>query len=196
MNREKAREILGENATEEQITNLLNQWHIDESAKVKELEGQVTDLTTQNSKYSDYETIKNKLNEIEQANMTEQQKIEQMKKETDENLKQSRIIVARAKAKEILAGENLTDEQIEDLVTDNLDLTIARANRWKQSITTIKDNTEKTTKENLMNQDLKPTISNVNQNENAMTFEKFSNMSADEQNKWLEQNPNGLNNLS
>ena len=39
MNRELAREILGENATEEQVTNLLNQWHIDESAKIKELEG-------------------------------------------------------------------------------------------------------------------------------------------------------------
>ena len=34
MTRDEARKILGEEATEEQITNLLNNYHIQESAKV------------------------------------------------------------------------------------------------------------------------------------------------------------------
>ena len=51
--------------TEEQITNLLNNYHIQESNKVKELENQINSLSEQNSKYSDYEEIKSKLNEIE-----------------------------------------------------------------------------------------------------------------------------------
>ena len=38
MNREDARKILGEEATEEQVTNLLNNFHLKENEKVKELE--------------------------------------------------------------------------------------------------------------------------------------------------------------
>jgi hypothetical protein len=74
MNREKAREILGDNATEEQITNLLNSWHLDENEKVKELENKINSLTAENSKHSDYDEIKKQLDEINQANMTEQEK--------------------------------------------------------------------------------------------------------------------------
>ncbi len=76
MTREDARKILGEDATEEQITNLLNNYHIQESSKVKELEKQINSLNEQNSKYSDYDEIKSKLDEINKANMSEQEKLE------------------------------------------------------------------------------------------------------------------------
>lgn len=196
MNRDKAREILGEGATEEQITNLLNNYHLEESAKVKDLENKINDLTQTNSKHSDYDTIKKELDDIKKANMTEQEKLEEMKKATEENYRVSRMAVARAKAKEILAGENLTDDDIEDLVCDDLDKTIAKATRWKNNINNIKTNIEQITTEKLTKVDLKPTMSNVNQNDAIMTFEKFSNLSAEEQSKWLEQNPNGLDTLS
>lgn len=196
MNREKAREILGENATEEAITNLLNQWHLDESAKIKDLENQVNNLTNENSKYSDYESIKKQLDDINKANMTEQEKLEQQKKEIEKNLKDSRIIVATAKAKEILSGESIDDEQIKDLVSDDLEETIARANRWKETITSLKDSVAKKTQEDLTKLNIQPTISNVSQTETTMNFDKFSKMSANEQNKWLEENPNGLENLN
>ena len=196
MNREEARKILGEGATEEQITNLLNSWHIQESAKVKELENQVNNLTEQNNKYSDYDSIKQQLDDINKANMTEQEKLEQMKKEAEANLKNSRIIVNTAKAKEILTGLDLDDELISLVVSDNADKTIANANKLKAKFDSQKDIVAKQTKETLINVDLKPTISNVNQNDDGiMTFEKFGALSAAEQEKWINEHPNEFENL-
>ena len=196
MDREKARQILGEGATEEVITNFLNNYHLEESAKVKDLESQITNLAQTNSKHSDYDAIKKELDDMKKANMTEQEKFEAMKKATEENYRISKMAVARARAKEILAGENLSDDDIEDFVSDDVDKTVAKATRWKNNINNIKSNIEKTTTEKLTNVDLKPTISNVNPNEAAMTADRFDNLSAEEQAKWLEQNPNGLDNLN
>ena len=196
MNREKAREILGEGASEEQITNLLNNWHLDENAKVKELEEQINSLNANAKKYSDYDEIKSKLDEINKANMTEQEKLEQMKKETEQNLKNSRIIVNTAKAKEILAGLDLDDDIISLVVSDDADKTISSANKLKAKFDMQKESVAKETKESLINIDLTPSMPNVNQNDNIMTLEKFGNMSAEEQNKWLQENPNGLENLN
>ena len=196
MTRDDAKKILGEGATEEVITNFLNNYHIEESAKVKDLETKVNNLTQENSKYSDYETIKQKLDDINKANMSEQEKLEQMKKETETNLKNSRIIVNTAKAKEILAGLDLDDEIINLVVSDDENKTIDSANKLKSKFENQKEVVAKQTKESLTNVDLKPSMSNVNQNESIMTLDKFENLSAEEQNKWLEQNPNGLNNLN
>lgn len=196
MNREEARKILGEGATEEQITNLLNNWHIQESAKVKELETQVNNLSQENSKYSDYDAIKSKLEEINKANMTEQEKLEQMKKETETNLKNSRIIVNTAKAKEILAGLDLDDDLIKLVVSDDETRTIDSANKLKAKFDSQKDIIAKQTKETLMSADLKPSISNVNPNgDSVMTLEKFSNLPVEEQNKWIEEHPQEFQNL-
>ena len=195
MDREKARKILGEEATEEQITNLLNNWHIDENAKVQELEAQINSLNAVANKYSDYDEIKSKLTEIEKANMTEQEKLEAQKKEIETNLKQSRIIVNTAKAKEILAGLDLDDDLISLVVSDDADKTISSANKLKAKFDSQKENVAKATKESLTSLDLTPSISNVNQNE-GMTLDKFGNMSAEEQIKWMNENPNGLENLN
>lgn len=197
MDRETARKILGEDATEEQITNLLNNYHIEESAKIKDLETKVNNLTQENNKYSDYDTIKKQLDDINKANMTEQEKLEQQKKEIEKNLKDSRIIVNTAKAKDLLAGLNVNDTIIAKLVSENETETINSVNELKTMLETQKELISKQTKESLTNVDLKPTISNVNQNENTInSFEKFSSLSADEQEKWLAENPNGLENLN
>lgn len=192
MKRDDIKKILGENATEEQISNLLNAFHNSNN----ESKQKIDELNEQLSKYSDYNAIKTQLNEIQQANMSEQEKIEQMKKETENNLRESRIIVNTAKAKEILAGESIDEKLIQSLVDDNLENTIAKATMFKQTLTNLKDSVAKQTKESLVNADLKPTIPNVNPNENVMTLDKFGNMSAEEQNKWLQENPNGLENLN
>ena len=197
MNRDEAKKILGESATEEQITNFLNNYHLNENAKMKELQDQLNVLKDENSKHSDYDEIKSKLDAIEQANMTEQQKLDQMKQETEKNLRESRIIVNTAKAKEILAGENIDEKLINSLVDDNLENTIAKATMFKQTLTNLKDSVAKQTKESLVNADLKPSIPNVNPNENVIdSFAKFANLSAEEQDKWLQENPNGLDNLN
>lgn len=195
MSRDDAKKILGEGATEEQITNLLNNYHVQESVKAKELQEENARLKAENSKYGDYDNIKKQLDDINKANMSEQEKLDAQKKEIEKNLRESRITVARAKAKEILAGESLTDEQIEDLVSDDLDATISRANRWKDTINAIKDTTAKATTESLTKIDLAPTMSNVNQNDDAMTLEKFLDLSADEQTKFMSEHPTEYQNL-
>lgn len=195
MNREKAREILGENATEEQITNLLNSWHIEESAKVKDLEGKVNDLTNENSKYSDYDSIKKQLDDINKANMSEQEKLAAKQKEIDENLKNSRIIVNTAKAKDILAGLNVNDTIVSKLVSDDETATINAANDLKTMLETQKEEVAKKTKEELLTPNVQPTISNVPQSNDAMTMDKFMLLSADEQNQFITEHPEEFNNL-
>jgi len=195
MNRDEAKKILGENATEEQITNLLNNYHVQESAKVKELESKVNNLTQENSKYSDYEEIKKQLDDINKANMSEQEKLEQQKKEIETNLKKSRIIVNTAKAKEILAGLDLDDDIVSLVVSDDEAKTISSANKLKAKFDSQKEMVTKATTESLTKIDLTPTMSNVNQNDGAMTLEKFGDLSAEEQAKFISEHPQEFQNL-
>lgn len=197
MTRDEARKILGEEATEEQITNLLNNYHVQESNKVKELETQLNGLKEESNKYSDYDEIKAKLDEINKASMSEQEKLANEKKEAEEYLSKSKIIYNTAKAKEILAGLELSDDLISLVVSDDETATINNANKLKEKFDSTKEVVAKETKESLMNADLKPTITNVNQNEEneTMTFEKFSKMSASEQEKWISENPEEFENL-
>lgn len=185
MTREEARKVLGEGATEEQINNLLTNMH----EKEKDSNKTIKELQDKLGQYSDYDTIKSKLDEIEKANMSEQEKLEEMKKETEKNLSESRIIVNKAKAMEILAGEDIDEDIIMSLVSDNMENTIAKATKMKTTLTNLKDSVAKTTKENLTTQDITPNISNVNQNENKIDFDKFSNMTSEEQEKFINEHP-------
>ena len=198
MKRDDIKKILGENATEEQISNLLNAFHEKESETKKQTDDtkkELDDLKKQLNKYSDYDTIKNQLDDINKANMTEQEKLEEQKKEIAENLRQSRIIVNTAKAKEILAGESVDEELLNRIVTDDTDTTIALANKFKETLSTLKTNVEKQTRESLSTQDLKPSITNVTQDGGAMTLDKFYDLSAEEQDKFIEEHPDEFNNL-
>ena len=191
MTRDEARKILGEGATEEQITNLLANFHNVEKTKNEE----INNLKTQLEKFSDYDAIKGKLTEIEKANMSEQEKLEEQKREIEKNLSQSRIIVNTAKAKEILAGEDIDDKIISQLDTDDMDVTVALATKMKETLTTLRENVAKKTKEDLSTLDITPTLSNVKQDEGAMTFDKFSKLSAEEQEKFINEHPEEFENL-
>ena len=198
MTREEAKKILGEGATEEVITNFLDNYHIEESSKVKDLENKINNLTQENSKYSDYDSIKKQLDDINKANMSEQEKLEQKKKEAETNLKNSRIIVNTAKAKEILAGLDLDDDTISLVVSDDEMTTINRANNLKTKFDTMKESVAKQTTEALMSANLKPNISNVNQKTDDIidSFEKFGKLSATEQEKWMNEHPEEFSKLS
>lgn len=191
MNRDEARKILGEGATEEQITNLLNSFHSAEKTKNDE----IATLKSQLQQFSDYDEIKTKLNEIETANMTREQQIALAEKTAKENLEKSQKILNTTKAKEILNGLDLDDETISMLVSNDEQTTINNATRLKAKFDSMKETVEKQTKENLINADLKPSISNVNQGEEAMTFDKFSKLSADEQEKFITEHPEEFENL-
>lgn len=194
MNREKARQILGENATEEQVTNFLNEWHNEKKAETKQYETQLNELQDKINQYSDYDDIKAKLDEINKANMSEQEKLEEQRKEIANNLSNSRKIYNKAKAMEILAGENVDEKIIDSLVTDNLETTLATINALKTNLTTIKDSVANKTKESLSTLNLTPTMSNVPQ-DNTMTIEKFFSLSAEEQEKFVTEHPTEFENL-
>ena len=193
MKRDDIKKILGEGATEEQVTNLLNSFHSAEKSKNDE----IATLKNQMAQYSDYDAIKKQLDDINKANMTEQEKLEEQKRETERNLLESRRIVNTAKAKEILASEEIDEEIIASLVTDNLDTTIAKATKMKQTLSALRDSVEKKTKEDLTNANIDPNLSNVdpNKDDTPMTFEKFSNLSIAEQNKWADEHPEEFENL-
>lgn len=191
MTREMAKQILGEEATEEQITNLLNNYHNVEKVKNEE----INNLKNQLNQYSDYDALKKQLDDINKANMTEQEKLEEKKREIEKNLSQSRVIVNTAKAKEILAGFELDDDTISMLVSDDESKTVANATRLKEKFTNMKETVEKQTREGILNENLKPSISNVNQGEGAMTLDKFYNLSAEEQEKFINEHPDEFENL-
>lgn len=191
MTREEAKKILGENATEEQVSNLLNSYH--NSMKTKEAELKQAQETL--AKYSDYDALKNQLDEINKAKMTEQEKLEADKKTAEENLKQSRIILNKAKAKEVLSGYDIDDELINSLVNDDETLTLKNANLLKTKMDTFKDSVTKEVQSQITSLDVKPTPTNIPQNDDAMTLDKFSNLSAEEQNKFIEEHPEEFENL-
>lgn len=185
MKRDNIKDILGETATEEQITNLLNAFHNSEKAKNDE----IANLRAENSRYSDYDSIKMQLDEINKSKMTEQEKLEAERKDIELQKKEINKIYNTAKAKEILTGIAIPDKVLERMVNGTLDETIELANLYKESMTITKENIVKETKESLINVDLKPSISNVNPNEEVMNFEKFSKLSAEEQEKFINEHP-------
>ena len=193
MKRDDIKKILGEGATEEQVTNLLNSFHNAEKVKNDE----IARLNTKISQQSDYEDLKKQIDAINKEKMTEQEKMDADRQEIAKNLMESRIIVNTAKAKEILAGEEIDEEIIASLVTDNLDITVAKATKMKQTLTALRDSVSKKTKEDLTNANIDPNLSNVDPNKDdaPMTFEKFSDMSIAEQNKWAEEHPEEFENL-
>jgi exonuclease VII large subunit len=191
MTRDNVKEILGEGATDEQISSILNAFHSDLDAKEKEINSLNSKLKSQ----SDYDTIKSELEQIHKDNMSEQEKLEEQKKEIEKNLRESKIIVNTAKAKEILSGLPLTDEIINSLVRDDEEATITNATNLKTQLESLKSETDKKVREELANADLKPNISNVPQDGGAMTWEKFESLSLEEQNKFAEENPDEFNNL-
>ena len=196
MKRDDIKQILGEEASEEQITNLLNAFHNSNNEQKKEYDELKAKFDTISTKVSDYEEIKHQLDEINKANMTEQEKLEEQKKEIANNLAKSRVIVNTAKAKDVLAGLNVDDKIIEKLVGEDEQETLNSVNALKTLLENQKATVEKQTRESLANIDLTPTMTNVNQAEDSvMTFEKFSQLSADEQEKFINEHPQEFQNL-
>lgn len=74
MNREDAKKLLGENATDEQVTTLLNAFH----NEVKEKDDQITSLNDQisknNTEIANLKKSDDELRQIKESQMTEQEK--------------------------------------------------------------------------------------------------------------------------
>lgn len=192
MTRDEAKKILGENATEEQVTNLLNTLHNQTNALKKELEEE----KAKQSKYSDYDEIKSQLDAINKANMTEQEKMKADREEIAKNLRESKLIKNRAKVMEVLAGKDIDDDIIDSIVGEDENISIAKATKLATKLDSLIADTKKKTEEELATLNVKPNLSNVDPNKDGvMNWEKFSKLSQEEQNKFADEHPDEFANL-
>ena len=193
MTRDDIKKILGEGATEEQISNVLNALHNQTNA----LNKQINEFKANETKYADYDKLKSQLDAIEREKMTEQERLAKEKEETEKNLRESRIIKNKAKAMQLLAGMDIDEEIINSIVGEDEVVSLVRAQKLVDKFNSIISDTKKKTEEELANLNVKPNMPNTNPNIDVetMTFEKFSALSAEEQEKFIEQHPQEFENL-
>lgn len=180
----KREDFLEKGYSEEQITDLLNMFHSDRQNDLTEMEN----LKKTNNEISQkFNNVNGELQKIKNANLTEQEKIEKMLKEAQETVeranakeKSANKVYNKAKAKEILAEYNLDDGLIDTLVTDDETLTLKNVNDWKKAIDNMNQNIIKKTKEEISNIDVRPNPTNVVQQPDGMTQEKFDKMTLTE----------------
>lgn len=187
ISREEIKKKLGENATDEQISAMLDLLHTSE----KNLKDEKNNLQTQLDKLSDYDEMKQKLAEIENEKLTEQERLQKEKEEIAKNLKESRLVKNKAKVMTVLAGLDIDEELVDSLVSEDENVSINKANKLKTKIETLSSEVEKKTKENLTQLNIKPNVNekNLDNNNGAMTFEKFRSLSQEEQNKFANEHP-------
>lgn len=189
MTRDEVLKILGEGATDKQVTAILDKFHEKDSdarANATALAKAQADLAQTKA---DLTTAQSQLDEINKANMTAQEKIEADLKEAAKIKSESQKVYAKAKATEILASVGITDEKlINSLVSDNVELTETNANIYVENIKNIKESVEKQTREELSTADLKPNPSNSSNND-TMTWEKFTSLSETEQSRFEQEHP-------
>jgi hypothetical protein len=169
--------------SEEQTTDVLNEFH--------SLNKQITDLQKEleNSKVQGkrVEELEKQLDEINKSKMTEQEKIDANLRESEEIKRKAQIALNTANAKNILAGYDVGDEILESIVVGDEQTAINKATLLKAKFDTLKDNTTKQVKEELSNLNAKPNPSNVLNQDDSMTIEKFSKMTMLEQKKWKDE---------
>lgn len=192
----KREDLLAKGYTEEQVTDILNTLHSVSKDKDKQIADLQSEVLTKDEYVTKYNAAQHQLDEMNKANMTEQEKVEAMKKEAEANLRNSKIIVNKAKAKEILSGLDIEESLIDTLVSEDEQATINNANLLKNRFTTFKDTVEKQTRESITNLNVKPETTNVpQQDDGVMTLDKFYKMTNEEQIKFVNENPEAIQNL-
>jgi len=193
MNREEVRKLLGEGATEEQISAVLNKFHTEQknlNEQVTTLQGQVNNLTTEKTELLGYKT---RVEEIERANLSKEEQLQLKEEELNKKMAQADILQNSIKAKSILVGAGVSEEEADKLVASIVkadeQATIDSATLFANQFNNIKEVTAKQTREELANLDLKPNPSNIPPNSKAMTWVSFSKLSAKEQAEFAEKNP-------
>lgn len=187
----KREDLLAKGYSEEQVTDLLNMYHTQNteiSNLNKKLESK-SELEKQNAE------LQKQIDSINREKLTEQEKLELAKQETEKNLKESRKIYNKAKVKEILAGYDIEDDIINSFVTEDENTSINGANLFKARLDTIIANTTKSVQDKISSLDVKPTPTNIPQESTGMTREKFNKMSMTEQVEFKRENPEAYENL-
>lgn len=180
-------ELIEKGYTEEQATELLNLFHA-ENNEIKASNAQLQkDLNVANQTITELNKAQVQLKQLQQAQMTDQEKLDAMKAETEKNLAESRRIVSKAQAKTIFAEIGGIDDAILDtLVSEDLTQTEANAKALVNLIKSRDEATAKKTKEDLANLNVLPNPSNVQKggdDKSQMTKEQFNKLSREEKTK-------------
>ena len=183
----KREELIAKGYTEEQATELLNLFHA-ENNEIKASNAQLQkDLNVANQTITELNKAQVQLKQLQQAQMTDQEKLDAMKAETEKNLAESRRIVSKAQAKTIFAEIGGIDDAILDtLVSEDLTQTEANAKALVDLIKSRDEATAKKTKEDLANLNVLPNPSNVQKggdDKSQMTKEQFNKLSREERTK-------------
>ena len=183
----KREELIAKGYTEEQATELLNLFHSENNEMKTNNAKLQNDLNIANNTIAELNKVQVAFNEMQQAQMTDQQKVEAMRAEAEKNLAESRKIVSKAQAKTIFAEIGGIDDAILDtLVSEDLTKTEANAKALVDLIKSRDEATAKKTKEDLANLNVLPNPSNVNggnKGDSQMTKEEFSKLTREEKTK-------------
>lgn len=180
-------DLISKGYTEEQATELLNLFHA-ENNEIKASNAQLQkDLNVANQTITELNKAQVQLKQLQQAQMTDQEKLDAMKAETEKNLAESKRIVSKAQAKTIFAEIGGIDDAILDtLVSEDLTQTEANAKALVDLIKSRDEATAKKTKEDLANLNVLPNPSNVQKggdDKSQMTKEQFNKLSREERTK-------------
>lgn len=180
-------DLISKGYTEEQATELLNLFHA-ENNEIKANNTQLQkDLNIANQTITELNKAQVQLKQLQQAQMTDQEKLDAMKAETEKNLAESKRIVSKAQAKTIFAEIGGIDDAILDtLVSEDLTQTETNAKALVDLIKSRDEATAKKTKEDLANLNVLPNPSNVQKggdDKSQMTKEQFAKLSREERTK-------------
>ena len=165
----KREDWIGKGFSEEQTTDILNEFH----GLNQEIEKLKKEVASSNE-------TKAKADEL-------QKQIDANLKESEELKRKAQIALNTANAKTILAGYDVDEEIIASIVSGDEQSAINKANLLKSKFDALKDNTSKQVREELSNLSAKPNPSNVPNQDDSMTIEKFSKMTMLEQKKWKDE---------
>lgn len=193
MTREEAKKLLGEGATEDQVSAVLDQFHKEQNELKVELDKTKKEKEEFEAENKGLKEYKQKQEEERLTKLSEEEKIKEIKQKTDEEYAKARKTNNRISAKQILTNAGMSNEDAEEVldtfVKEDANETIKSANILANQFKSMREKTKKETEDKLVNLDLTPNPSNVKQNPTGMTWDNFQNLSEEEQSKFAEEHP-------
>lgn len=198
MKRDEVKQILGEGATEEQISAVLNMYH----AQQAKLDKANSEADKYKNSYEEAiktsDSYKSELDKINEANLTKEEQLAKREKEIALREEATNLIHNKAMVKEKLASLNLDSETLNSLVetitTGDQAKSLASADVYVNTFNSMRASTIQSTKEELINADAKPIPSNA-PNSDVMTWDKFRTLSQEEKTKFQTEHPQEFANL-
>lgn len=190
--------LLEKGYTEEQVTELLNAFHGENGNTQTELLKLQKELEAEKQRLTEFDLIKKQLDEINKEKMTREEKIALQEKEAQEKVVAANKLLNSTKAKSILAEAGITeniDVIVNRITTEDEKSTIESATEIANLFKIKIEETAKKTREEITNLDIKPNPSNVIKNDGAMTWDKFTALSIEEQNKFQSEHPEEFSKL-